>query len=84
MSDELKMKWRFKAFAEMRSLPELEDRLAESLASMALESGDGFVANIENRKGGIRGSVVAAGPQARRRNARDNTLIRKLPLGRIS
>lgn len=83
MADDFKIKWRFKAFAEMRSMPELEDRIGDSMREVAEASGDGFIGNVENRKGGIRGSVVAAGPQARRRNARDNTLIRNLPLGRI-
>lgn len=83
MSDDIKMKWRFKAFAELRSMPELERRIDDSLEAMAAEAGDGFIANVENRKGGIRGSVVAAGPQARRRNARDNILISKFAAGRI-
>ena len=83
MADDIGMKWRFKAFAEMRSMPELEDRIGTAMRDVAEASGDGFVGNVESRKGGIRGSVVAVAPQARRRNARDNTLIRNLPLGRI-
>lgn len=73
-----KIKWRVKGFEEVRRLPGVKAELSQIAESMADSLGDGFVAEVGEGKTRSRAAVIAASTRARRRNARDNTILREL------
>ena len=79
-----KIKWNRNAFRELRSSPEVRAELERRAAAIARASGDGFEydSGITGGRGRARASVWTSSSSARRRNARENTLLRNLDRGR--
>lgn len=73
------IKWNLKAFAEIRTSPEVNDMLQGVLNDIIDEVGDDLY-NDEVSEGGKRsvGRVWTAGTHAERSNAKHNTLIKAL------
>ncbi|MFC4124934.1 hypothetical protein [Nocardia rhizosphaerae] len=69
------IQWRFAAFREIRTLEETKQMLHDFAKVGAREGGDGFVARANTGRNRARAAVIAATLRARRRNARDHTLV---------
>ena len=71
-----------KGMAKLPTLPGLLPVLQGKVDRIASASGDGFYPHVNKGSKRHRGAVVAGGPQAARRNRRDNTLNRNLNAAR--
>ena len=71
-----------KGMAKLPTLPGLLPVLQGKVDRIASASGDGFYPHVNKGSKRHRGAVVAGGPQAARRNRRDNTLLRNFNAGR--
>lgn len=70
-----RIRWKPGAFAEIRRLESLKQLEYEYAKKGANAAGDGFVARAGDRPTRARAAVIAATIRARRRNARDHTLM---------
>lgn len=70
-----RIRWRFAAFREIRTLETTKQMLHDFAKVGAREGGDGFIARANTGDNRARAAVIAAHPKARHRNARDHTLI---------
>lgn len=80
-----KIVWRRGAFRELRSLPPVLAELEDRGRRIAAAAGDGYEASSARVTGGRgrgRVSVRTATSAARRREARDHTLLKALGAGR--
>lgn len=71
-----------KGMAKLPILPGLLPDLQRRVDKIAAASGEGFYPHVNKGSRRHRGAVVAGGPQAARRNRRDNVLLRNLNAGR--
>ena len=79
------IKWRKGAFAELRTLPGVMAELDRRAEKIAAAAGPGYAVNPARATGGkVRGraSVKTATTAARRREAKDHTLLRALNAGK--
>lgn len=79
------IKWRFPVFREMRTSPEMMAELARRAERIAAAAGPGYEAGAPRVTGGkVRGrvSVKTATTTARRREAKDHSLLRALNAGK--
>ncbi|WP_424462891.1 hypothetical protein [Pseudoclavibacter helvolus] len=74
-----KIKWNLPTFEAIRRDPALD--IDGRVGRIAAASGPGFEAVTSEGATRTRGAVIAATPQAIRKNARDNTLLRNLDAG---
>lgn len=77
-----RIQWRVKGFEALRRDPRVLADLQRRAERVAAAAGDGFVARAGQGKTRARAAVIAASMKARRRNSRDNTLLRSLDAGR--
>jgi len=80
-----KIVWKRGAFRELRTLPAAMAELAERGQRIASAAGDGYEASparVTGGKGRGRVSVKTATTSARRREAKDHTLLKALNAGR--
>lgn len=78
----MKIKWNRKGMAQLPKMPGLLPDIDRRTQKIATASGDGFYPHTNRGTRRHRGAVVAGGPQAARRNRKDNTLLRNLDAGR--
>ena len=78
----MKIKYSRKGLAKLPLMPGLIPEISKHVDSIAAASGDGFYPHTNPGRRRHRGAVVAGGPQAARRNRKENTLIRNLNAGR--
>ena len=71
-----------KGMSKLVTLPGLLPEIEKRTRRIAAASGDGFVPHTNPGTRRHRGAVVAASPQAARRNRKHNTLSRNLNAGR--
>ncbi|PVE94994.1 hypothetical protein [Microbacterium sp. TPD7012] len=76
------IKWNLRAFRELRLEPGVIDDLGERADAIADAAGPGYEASTFEGKNRGRASVITANANARRDNARNQTLIRSLDAGR--
>lgn len=77
------IKFNNKAFRDLRTSAAVQADLAERAKRIADAAGEGFaVGDGEEARNRARASVVAVTPQARAKNARENTLLHALDAGR--
>ena len=80
-----KIVWKRGAFRELRTLPGVMSELASRGESIARAAGDGYEssgARVTGGRGRGRVTVKTATTSARRREAKDHTLLRALNAGR--
>lgn len=78
----MRIKWNMAAFRALRTAPGVTADLSRRAERVAAACGDGFVARTTpGTRGRSRAAVITASPDAIRRNARDNTLVRNLRAG---
>lgn len=81
----MRVKFNMRAYLALRRDPSVVHELhrrAKLIADACGGEDDGFHAEITQGKTRARASVVAVTYQARRRNARDNTMLKSLDAGR--
>ncbi len=78
----MKLEWSLKAFREIRRLPVVEQELFRRAEAVARACGAGFVAERGGGSTRARAAVFTASDEARRANARDNTILRNVGAGR--
>lgn len=81
----MRVKFNVPAFMALRRDPGVVQELhrrAKLIADACGGEDDGFHAEVTQGKTRARASVVAVTNQARRRNARDNTMLKALDAGR--
>jgi len=78
-----KIVWNRTAFKAIRTSAAVERELLRRAQKIAAAAGEGFDADsgITGGRGRARAAVWTATPEARRRNATDNTLLRSLSAG---
>lgn len=77
-----KIKWRLAGFRELRLEPGVMADLGERAERIADAAGDGYEASTFEGKNRARASVITADFDARRDNAKNQTLLRSLDRGR--
>ena len=78
----MRIQWKMKGFKDIRKSPEMEAVLQKAIDEMLNELGDGYEGDVEQGRERARGGVVTASAEAKRENARDNTLLRALAKAR--
>ncbi|NEW49335.1 hypothetical protein GV792_04665 [Nocardia cyriacigeorgica] len=70
-----RINWKLRGFREIRRLESLKQLEYDYAKKGANAAGDGFLARAGDRPTRARAAVIAATIRARRRNARDHTLM---------
>lgn len=81
----VRLAWRHGAFRDLRTLPSAMSELAQRGEQIARAAGDGYEASgakVSGGRGRGRVTVKTATTSARRREARDHTLLKALNAGR--
>ncbi|MEU2106493.1 hypothetical protein [Nocardia sp. NPDC019255] len=69
------IRWNIRGFRELRCSQEVENYLHDKAVLGARAAGDGFLARANTGRNRARAAVIAVTIRARRRNARDHTLV---------
>lgn len=72
------IKWNLQAFKQIRSSPEMKDRLKKESNSLASDAGSGYVAGVSDGRTRARASVITGDPDTMRKEAKNNNLLRAL------
>lgn len=78
----MQIQWKLQGFKEIRKSPEMEALLQKVIDEMLNELGEGYEGDVTQTRNRARGGVVTASNQAKRENARDNSLLRALAKAR--
>lgn len=81
----VKVAWKRGVFAEIRTLPAVLSELDGMVDDIARAAGEGFESRPATKTGGkVRGraAVITVTNRARKRNARDQVLLKSLDAGR--
>ena len=72
----MRTKWNINGFHEIRRGPGVQSLIDSNTASLASQAGEGFIGKTAHGRTRYRGIVAPDTYAARRRNARDNVLVR--------
>ena len=78
-----RIRWRVRAFEEIRRSPGVDALLAKEVDRVVAQVGDGYASGVEPGKTRSRGYVVTASPEALRDNSENQTLLRALAMGAV-
>lgn len=78
----MKVKVHRKALQQLLRDPGVGRDLSARTARVAAAAGEGFVGNVVQGKSRLRGGVVTASREAKRRAASENALVKALDAGR--
>lgn len=70
--------WNIPGFKQVRKSSEMEALLQKAIDEMLAELGDGYEGDVQQGRSRARGGVVTATQQAKRDNARNQSLLRAL------
>jgi hypothetical protein len=76
------IRWKMKGFKDIRKSPEMEALLQKVIDDMLNELGEGYEGDVQEGRSRLRAGVVTATQQAKRDNARHNSLLRALAKAR--
>lgn len=78
----MKVKWNRQAFQQIRKSPEVQADIGRRVQRIAAACGDGYDYSVMEGRTRARGTVITAKHRAIRDNAKHNTLLRNLNVGR--